>query len=141
MRVLITGAGGQVGHELVSVFGAGGHEVAGFDHARLDITNRDAVRAAVVEFQPDAIVHSAAWTAVDACESDPNRAFAVNAMGTRFVVDTSSTAPKSRPMSNGIKRIRNRSTAHQSLPVSANSVTTLRSFVLRGYVAFMVRTW
>ncbi|CAB4806908.1 MAG: dTDP-4-dehydrorhamnose reductase [Actinobacteria bacterium] len=89
MRILITGTGGQVGRELVSVFDAGGHVVAGFDHATLDITNRDAVRSTVVEFQPDAIVHSAAWTAVDACEADPDRAFAVNAMGTRFVVEAS----------------------------------------------------
>jgi dTDP-4-dehydrorhamnose reductase len=87
MRLLITGAGGQVGTELVDVFNAGGHVVAGFDRAGLDVTNRDAVRAAVVEFHPDAVVHSAAWTAVDACESDPDRAYAVNAMGTRFVVE------------------------------------------------------
>lgn len=87
MRVLITGAGGQVGTELVDVFAAGGHEVQGFTHATLDVTRRDAVRAVVMEFHPDAIVHSAAWTAVDACEGDPDRAFAVNAMGTRFVVE------------------------------------------------------
>lgn len=87
MRVLITGAGGQVGRELVDVFAAAGHEAVGLDRSGLDITDRDAVRATVVEVHPDAIVHSAAWTAVDACEADPDRAYAVNAMGTRFVVE------------------------------------------------------
>lgn len=88
MRVLITGAGGQVGRELVATFSAEDHhEVIGLDHLALDITDRDAVMAAIVGHHPDAIVHPAAWTAVDACESDPDRAFATNAMATRFVAE------------------------------------------------------
>jgi len=85
VRILITGAGGQVGHELVDAFAD--HDVTALDHAMLDVADRESVLAAVTTLRPDTIVHSAAWTAVDACEADPDRAFAVNALGTRNVAE------------------------------------------------------
>jgi dTDP-4-dehydrorhamnose reductase len=85
VRILITGSGGQVGHELVAAFAD--HEVTALDHAALDVADRESVLAAVTTARPDAIVHSAAWTAVDACEGDPDRAYAVNALGTRYVAE------------------------------------------------------
>jgi dTDP-4-dehydrorhamnose reductase len=84
-RVLITGAGGQLGRELQAAFA--GYDVVACDHARLDVSDRDAVLQAAGSVGPDAIVHAAAWTAVDACEGDPERAFRVNALGTRHVVE------------------------------------------------------
>jgi dTDP-4-dehydrorhamnose reductase len=84
-RVLITGAGGQLGRELQEAFA--GYEVVACDHARLDVSDRDAVLQAAGSVAPDLIVHAAAWTAVDACEGDPDRAHRVNALGTRHVVE------------------------------------------------------
>ena len=83
MRVLITGAGGQLGTDLTAAFAE--HEMVALAHAQLDVADRDQVLQAIGSVQPDVVVHAAAWTAVDACESDTDRALAVNALGCRHV--------------------------------------------------------
>ena len=92
MRVLITGAGGQLGVDVVAACEAAGDETAAADHAALDVTDRDAVLGAVLSTRPDAVVHCAAWTAVDACEADPSRAFTHNALAVRWIAEASRRA-------------------------------------------------
>jgi dTDP-4-dehydrorhamnose reductase len=89
MRVLITGANGQLGQDLVVAFQEPGRrdEVVAADRARIDLGDRDAVLQAVTQVRPDVIVHAGAWTAVDACEGDPDRAYRVNALGTRHLAE------------------------------------------------------
>src|SRR5206468_1675762 len=62
-------------------------DVVAASHADLDVTDRDAVLGAVCSLRPDAVIHAAAWTAVDACESDEDRAFATNALAVRWVAE------------------------------------------------------
>ena len=85
MRVLVTGAGGQVGTELVRAFA--GHEVISVTRAQVDVADRESVLGAITSTAPDAVVHAAAWTDVDGCESDRDRAFAVNALSCRHVAE------------------------------------------------------
>jgi dTDP-4-dehydrorhamnose reductase len=85
MRILVTGAGGQVGRELAELCERCGDEVIAADHATLDVVDRDQVLQVFGATRPDVVVHTGAWTAVDACESDPDRAMAVNALGSRHV--------------------------------------------------------
>lgn len=101
MRVFVTGMTGQLGHDVVPELLRRGHRATGSGSreigpaaaaapcVRLDITDRDAVKNTVSQFRPDAIIHCAAWTAVDAAEDQENRArvHAVNALGTQYVAE------------------------------------------------------
>lgn len=105
MKIFVTGVGGQLGHDVVNEAISRGHEAIGSDIApvysgiadgtpvttapyiQLDITDAAAVSAAIDKLRPDAIVHCAAWTAVDAAEDEENipKVTAINAGGTRNI--------------------------------------------------------
>ena len=83
MRVLVTGANGQLGLELAELLPGRGHDAVCFARAELDITDADAVERALEAHVPDAVVNAAAFTNVDGCEEETGRAYAVNALGVR----------------------------------------------------------
>src|SRR5437764_5556506 len=85
MKVLITGAAGMVGRALVEHCVARGDEVAALDREGLDITDERAARDAFEQARPDAAINCAAWTDVDGCELDPQRAFLVNSKGVEIL--------------------------------------------------------
>ncbi len=110
-KVMVTGAGGQLGTDLVAalrgkvpVAGLAGDprtgnlgrrvpvEVVATDLPDLDVTQRDAVLAFVDDVRPDVVIHGAAFTAVDLCETRPDTAFAVNALGTRHIAEAAARA-------------------------------------------------
>src|ERR671929_2028821 len=85
MRVLITGAAGMVGRALAEHCRAAGDEVFDFDSAALDITDERGARETFSSIRPDAVINCAAWTDVDGCELDPQRAFLVNSRGVEIL--------------------------------------------------------
>ena len=107
MKIFVTGVGGQLGHDVMNELAKRGIEGIGSDVAQtysgvqdgsavctmayhqLDITDKDAVNAALHEARPDAVIHCAAWTAVDLAEDDDKieKVRAVNAEGTRYIAE------------------------------------------------------
>ena len=87
MRVLVTGAAGQLGRDTSMACASAGDDVLALDRSALDVSLRDAVLGAVTSWRPDAVIHCAAWTAVDACESDPDKAYTDNALAVRWVAE------------------------------------------------------
>ncbi len=85
MRILITGAGGQLGRELMEVLAS--HELHGRDHRALDIANREAVVQTVEQVRPSWVINAAAYNDVDGAETATELAFAVNAAGPGYLAE------------------------------------------------------
>ena len=94
MKIFVTGVAGQLGHDVVNELKSRGHEPVGSDlaagegaYVQLDITDAAAVEAALQSVKPDAVIHCAAWTAVDAAEDEEKQALVhkINAEGTENI--------------------------------------------------------
>jgi dTDP-4-dehydrorhamnose reductase len=85
MRLLVTGADGQLGRELVGMASSASHDVVGFDRAGCDITVPGAAGAALERHRPEVVINCAAWTRVDAAEAEVDAAYRANALGPRLL--------------------------------------------------------
>ena len=83
MRILITGAHGQVGQALIGALGSR-HTLLSLHRSELDISAISAT-ARIVEMQPELVIHAAAFTNVDACAREPDRALLVNGLGSKHI--------------------------------------------------------
>ncbi len=90
MRIVVTGAAGRLGSKLMTLLRGQGHQVTGVDVVgegvqTLDITDFAATRAAIGDINPNVVIHPAAWTDVDGCAREPEKAIAINGFGTQHV--------------------------------------------------------
>ncbi len=85
MKVLVTGVKGQLGHDVVNELEKRGHQAIGVDVEEMDITDETAVKTVITGAAPDAVIHCAAYTAVDAAEDHEDLCRRVNALGTGYV--------------------------------------------------------
>ncbi len=92
MKVLVTGAKGQLGQDVMKLLARDNHEAIGTDRDDLDITNESDVFAFITEVKPDVILHCAAYTNVDAAESDADTAYKINALGTEYLAKAAKAA-------------------------------------------------
>lgn len=83
MKVLITGSSGQLGKAVVEVFFKDGMDVYPVPHSRVDITDRNMVDGIIKAYLPDVVINCSAFTDVDLCEREIDRAFNVNAIGAK----------------------------------------------------------
>ena len=85
MKILVTGAGGQLGYDVVRELNRLGIECCGTDLQDFDITNLTAVRNFITKYKPSAVIHCSAYTAVDKAEDEPSICYKVNAIGTENI--------------------------------------------------------
>ena len=85
MKVLVTGANGQLGYDVIKRLEEKKIEYLGTDRDTLDITKEDDVKRVIRDYRPDVIVHCAAYTAVDKAEDERELCYAVNVLGTRYI--------------------------------------------------------
>ena len=88
MRILVTGVKGQLGYDCVRELKERGYtNVKGIDIEDLDITDESAVHKFITEYNPDVVMHNAAWTAVDKAEQMPDKVYQVNALGPKYIAE------------------------------------------------------
>ena len=87
-RILVTGVKGQLGYDCVRELNERGYSnVKGIDIEDLDITNEEEVSKYILDYNPDVVMHNAAWTAVDKAEEMPDKVYEVNALGTKYIAE------------------------------------------------------